>query len=233
MQAGRWIRDTFAGRAWIAVELTRGPDDRHRLQQLRAIGRAVGLPLIAAGDVHMHVRARRTLQDVVTAIRLGQPVAECGSALHPNGERHLRAIGRLAHLYPPELLLETLTVAERCSFSLDALKYEYPDELVPAAKTPASYLRRLTRASAQDRYPSGMPERVRAIVERELALIAELAYEPYFLTVHDVVRFARSRGILCQGRGSGGKHQAACHGEDGGAIPRCRRPRGTGIAVAH
>ena len=210
LEAGGWVRDTFGQRAWLAVELTRGPDDRHRLQQLRAIGAAVGLPLVAAGDVHMHVRARRTLQDVVTAIRLGKPVAECGSALHRNGERHLRAIGRLAHLYPPELLLETLAVAERCSFSLDQLRYEYPDELVPAGETPASYLRRLTDEGARNRYPTGMPERVRAIVERELALIADLAYEPYFLTVHDVVRFARSRGILCQGRGSAA-NSAVCY----------------------
>jgi error-prone DNA polymerase len=165
---------------------------------------------VAAGDVHMHLRSRRPLQDTLTAIRLGTPVHACGHALHPNAERHLRARVRLAQLYPPELLAETVAIAERCGFSLDTLRYEYPEELVPAGETPATHLRRLAFAGARRRYPAGVPEKVRDLIERELALIAELKYEPFFLTVHDVVRYARSRDILCQGRGSAA-NSAVCY----------------------
>jgi error-prone DNA polymerase len=150
----------------------------------------------------MHVRERRALQDTLTAIRLGVPVAGAGHALHPNGERHLRPRERLARIYPPELLAETLRIAGRCSFSLDELRYEYPEELVPSGETPASLLRRLTEEGMRRRWPKGPPEKVARQVEHELALIAELRYEPYFLTVYDIVRFARGEGILCQGRGS-------------------------------
>ncbi|MBI5016783.1 MAG: error-prone DNA polymerase [Deltaproteobacteria bacterium] len=202
VEEARWVAETFGDRAWLAVELHCGPDDRARLADLRELGRAVGLPLVAAGDVHMHVRGRRALQDILTAIRLGLPVAEAGYALYPNGERHLRARQRLARLYPEDLLAETLRVAERCSFSLTELRYEYPEEVVPPGETPAAYLRRLTEEGMGRRWPEGAPGKVLGQVEHELSLIAELGYERYFLTVHDIVRFARSRGILCQGRGS-------------------------------
>jgi len=205
-----WLAERFPGSAWIAVELLCGADDRARLAELRRLGRASGLPLVAAGDVHMHLRSRRRLQDALTAIRLRTPVDRCGHALHPNAERHLRLRLRLANLYPPELLAETLAVAERCSFSLDSLRYEYPEELVPEGETPASHLRRLTGQGLQRRFPQGTPEHVHRLVEHELALIAELRYEPYFLTVHDVVRFARERSILCQGRGSAA-NSAVCY----------------------
>jgi len=205
-----WLAARFPGRAWIAAELLCGPDDRAELEHLRALARRTGLPLVAAGDVHLHVRSRRRLQDVLTAVRLGQPVAACGRALHPNGERHLRLRVRLAQLYPPELLAETLRVAAACAFSLDELAYEYPEEIVPAGATPASHLRRLAESGLAWRFPRGAPAHVRALVERELALIADLKYEPYFLTVHDLVRFARSRGILCQGRGSAA-NSAVCY----------------------
>ncbi|HWV90140.1 MAG TPA: error-prone DNA polymerase, partial [Burkholderiales bacterium] len=141
-------------------------------------------------------------QDVLTAIRLGKPVAQCGQALFPNAERSLRLRVRLAQLYPPELLAESVAIAERCRFSLDSLKYEYPAELVPPGHTPASWLRKLTEDGLRWRFPAGIPAKVANLVEHELRLIAELAYEPFFLTVHDVVRFARGKGILCQGRGS-------------------------------
>jgi error-prone DNA polymerase len=205
-----WLAERFAGRAWIAAELHCGPNDRVWLAGLYELGRAAGLPLVATGDVHMHVRSRRRLQDVLTAIRLGKPVRECGRALFPNAERHLRARVRLAQLYPPELLAETLRVAERCSFSLDELRYEYPEELVPAGETPAGWLRKLVEDGLAWRFPGGVPDSVRALVARELELIAELRYEPYFLTVQDLVRFARSRGILCQGRGSAA-NSAVCY----------------------
>ncbi|MEO5861450.1 MAG: error-prone DNA polymerase [Burkholderiales bacterium] len=206
----QWFRETFDRAGWLAVELLRGPDDTAQLETLRQLGKQFGIPLVAAGDVHMHVRRRKPLQDVQTAIRLGLPVAQLGRALYPNSERHLRAIGRLAKLYPPELLLETLAIAERCNFSLDELRYEYPEELAPAGDTPIGYLKKLSEAGAQQRYPHGVPENVNSLVNHELKLIEDLGYEPYFLTVHDIVRFARSQGILCQGRGSAA-NSAVCY----------------------
>jgi error-prone DNA polymerase len=208
--AARWLAECFPGRAWVAVERLLADGDPARLAHTRRLGQSAGLPRVAAGDVHMHVRARRRLQDTLTAIRLGVPLERAGHALFPNGERHLRPRARLARLYPPELLAETVRVAERCRFSLDELRYEYPEELVPAGETPASHLRALTRRGMARRWPGGAPPKVRRLVARELALIAELAYEPYFLTVHDVVRFARERDILCQGRGSAA-NSAVCY----------------------
>jgi error-prone DNA polymerase len=198
----RWVAERFQGHGWIAVELHCGSNDRAKLAFLRSISEKSGLPLLAAGDVHMHLRSRRRLQDVLTAVRLGRPVAECGQALYPNAERHLRLRMRLAQLYPAELLAQTLAIADRCRFSLDELRYEYPAELVAENETPASWLRKLTGEGLRWRFPAGVPRKVAELVEHELELIAELAYEPFFLTVHDVVRFAREQGILCQGRGS-------------------------------
>ncbi len=198
----RFLAETFSGRCWIAAELLCGPDDRALLESLRKLGRDAGLPLAAAGDVHMHAPERRALQDTLTAIRLGVPLALAGHALFPSGERHLRPRERLARIYPPDLLAETLRVAGLCSFSLDALRYEYPGELVPPGETPASWLTRLTEEGMRRRFPLGPPEKVLRQVGHELSLIADLGYEPYFLTVHDIVMFARERGILCQGRGS-------------------------------
>ena len=201
-EQAHWLVGQFPGAVWIAAELLRDGADRARLEALRRIGRTTALPLVASGDVHMHVRARRRLQDALTAVRLNVPVAEAGWNLYPNGERYLREPERLAKLYPPELIAETARIAARCTFSLDELRYEYPRELVPAGETPASHLRRLTEAGAQRRWLQGVPPAERAALEHELALIAELGYEPYFLTVHDLVDFARRRGIFCQGRGS-------------------------------
>ncbi len=204
------IARSFAGRAWIAAELLSGPDDRARLDALLDLSRAAKLPLVAAGDVHMHVRSRRPLQDTLTAIRLRATVAEARGALYPNAERHLRMRMRLAQLYPPGLLAETVRIAERCTFSLDSLRYEYPEELAPPCHTPASYLREITEAGLRARFPAGVPDHVRKLIEHELALVAELGYEPYFLTVYDIVKFARGRGILCQGRGSAA-NSAVCY----------------------
>ena len=205
-----WFRETFDCAGWLAVELLRGPDDTAQLESLQKLGKQCGIPLVATGDVHMHVRRRKPLQDVQTAIRLGTPVAQLGRALYPNSERHLRSIGRLAKLYPPELMLETLVIAERCNFSLDELRYEYPEELVPAGNTPISHLKKLSEAGAEQRYPNGVPENVKSLIGHELKFIEDLGYEPYFLTVHDIVRFARSQGILCQGRGSAA-NSAVCY----------------------
>jgi error-prone DNA polymerase len=161
VEEGAWVRDRFPGAAWLAVELHRGPDDRARLDSLLALGHRTGLPPVAAGDVHMHEKRRKRLQDVLTAIRLGVPVAQAGRHLHPNAERVLRPLAHLAAAHPPALLAATLDIAARCA-------------------------------------------------EHELALIGELRYEPYFLTVHEIVTFARSRGILCQGRGAAA-NSAVCY----------------------
>jgi error-prone DNA polymerase len=205
-----WLATLFPGRLWIAVELLTTGQDRRRLAALQEIGGELALPLVAAGDVHMHARSRRALQDVLTATRLGIPVDRVGYALFPNGERHLRPRSRLQELYPPELLEATLEVASRCRFSLDELRYEYPREIVPEGETATSWLRRLTEEGRDRRWPQGAPAAVTELVEHELALIAELGYEAYFLTVHDIVSHARSLGILCQGRGSAA-NSAVCY----------------------
>jgi error-prone DNA polymerase len=210
LEDARWFAGCFGGRGWMAIELLYGSDDRGRLRALRSVAKAAGLPMVAAGDVHMHVRSRRRLQDTLTAIRLGKPVAECGHALYPNAERHLRLRVRLAQIYPPDLLDESLLIASRCTFSLDELRYEYPDEIVPPGETVTTYLRTLVERGLQWRYPDGAPPKVRGQIEHELALIAKLRYEPYFLTVYDVVRFAREQSILCQGRGSAA-NSAVCY----------------------
>jgi len=209
-EQGAWVAQHFGTRAWIAVELLGTGRDRLRERTLRDLGAALGLPCVASGDVHMHIPARRALQDTLTAIRLGLPLAACGDALFPNGERHLRPLARLGKRYPADLLAETLRIAEGCTFSLGELRYEYPQELVPERHTPTTWLRHLTEAGASRRWPGGMPVAVRAQVEHELTLIADLSYEPFFLTVHDVVVFARGRGILCQGRGSAA-NSAVCY----------------------
>lgn len=205
-----WMQETFGNRAWIAAELLAGPDDRAYLAQLLRLSRQSSLPLSAAGDVHMHQRSRRALQDTLTAIREKCTLAEAGYRLHPNGERHLRPRELLARIYPPELLAATIEIAERCDFSLDSLRYEYPEELVPPGETPAGHLRTLAGQGLQRRFPGGVPDKVRKRIEHELALITELRYEAFFLTVHDIVEFARRRGILCQGRGSAA-NSAVCY----------------------
>jgi DNA-directed DNA polymerase III PolC len=201
-QDGRWLRERFTGNLWIGVELTTSGHDARRLELLGALGKTLQLPCVAAGDVHMHRRSRRALQDVLTAIRLRVPLHAAGYALYPNGERCLRPLQRLRELYPAELLEQTVTIAQRCTFKLDELRYEYPEEIVPPGETPSSHLRALTMRGCAYRWPQGAPAAVCENIEHELRLIAELKFEPFFLTVHDVVEYARSQKILCQGRGS-------------------------------
>jgi error-prone DNA polymerase len=207
---GRWLRERFLGRLWIGVELLTGGFDLRRLELLETLGKSLELPRVAAGDVHMHRRRRRALQDVLTAIRLNTPLQTAGYALFPNGERCLRPLQRLRELYPAPLLAQTLEIAERCTFKLDELRYEYPEEIVPAGATPTSHLRALTMRGCAERWPAGAPPAVRANIEHELRLIAELKFEPFFLTVHDIVEYARSQKILCQGRGSAA-NSAVCY----------------------
>ncbi|CAE6902615.1 error-prone DNA polymerase [Paraburkholderia domus] len=205
-----WLDDTFTGRAWVGLVLhQRAMDDIHR-GSVEFVARNQDVPVVALGNVVMHVRSRKPLQDTMTAIRVRRPVHECGYDLTQNAEQHLRSRLRLANLYPDDALAATVDIASRCTFSLDELRYEYPDELVPAGFTPAAYLRQETYIGAQRRFPSGIPHKVQEQIEHELELIAELQYEPYFLTVYDIVRFARSQSILCQGRGSAA-NSAVCY----------------------
>ncbi|MBP7353129.1 MAG: PHP domain-containing protein, partial [Comamonas sp.] len=207
---GRWTLTHFTGRCWIGVDLVRRLDDEVWLHRMRALAALTAVPLVAVGDVHMHVRSRKPLQDVLTATRMGKPLTDCGYALQRSAERHLRSRLRLAQTFPAELLAQTLAVVARCSFSLNELQYQYPDEVVPAGHTAASYLRQATYDGAGRRWPAGIPEKVQRQIAYELDLICELKYEQYFLTVYDIVVFARSRGILCQGRGSAA-NSAVCY----------------------
>ena len=200
-----WARAIFVNNSWLAVELLQGLDDALRLHQLQQVGAACDMALVAAGSVLMHVRSRKPLHDVLTAIGLNCTVHECGFALQANAEAHLRPRMRLASIYPPELLAATLTVAARCRFNLDEIRdlYRYPlGELAATAETPAQCLRRLTAEGAARRYPSGVPDKICTQLAHELDLIVELKYEMYFITVYDIVRFANEQKILCQGRGS-------------------------------
>lgn len=209
-QQAHWLAATFPRRAWVGLTLLyRSRDDLHRAAVDHA-ARAAELPVVALGQVQMHVRSRKPLHDTLTGIRTHQCVSQCGYALSGNAEQHLRTRMRLANLYPPEALAQTLVVARRCAFSLDELRYEYPDEIIPRGHTPATYLRQETLAGAARRFPGGTPAHVSEQIEKELALIADLQYEAYFLTVYDIVLYARNNGILCQGRGSAA-NSAVCY----------------------
>ncbi|NML46465.1 error-prone DNA polymerase [Ramlibacter sp. G-1-2-2] len=195
-------RNLFGENLWLAVELLHSIDDDLWLASLREAGERCGVPLVAAGDVHMHVRSRKPLHDVITAVREGKAVRDCGFALQGNAERHLRTRLRLAETYPRELMEASLEVVKRCNFELESIRYNYPLEAVPEGMTPAHALRSLTYAGARARYPQGVPLKVRLLLRKELALIELCNYEMYFLTVHDIVREAERLRILCQGRGS-------------------------------
>jgi error-prone DNA polymerase len=209
-RAAMWLGQRFPKRAWLSAQLLLRLDDALWLHKLSEVSHLTGVPLVATGGVRMHLRSRKPLLDVINAVKQGQSVADCGLALQSNAERHLRSRMRLAALYPADLLERTVHIAQQCQFSLDELRYEYPEEVVPAGATPTSYLRRCTYEGAGTRYPGGIPASVQQQIEHELALITELQYEKYFLTVYDIVRFARSRHILCQGRGSAA-NSAVCY----------------------
>ncbi len=205
-------REIFPDRCYALAELHRGLDDRRDLLYAIALAKKANLPLVAANDVHYHVPERRPLQDVLTAIRRGCTVAELGRRRFANGERHLKPIAELQEMFAlaPGAIERTVEIADRCHFSLDELRYEYPEELCPAGLTPLEYLTKLTWEGADRRYPLGQPEKVVRLIEYELALIEELHYEAYFLTVWDLIRFANERRILCQGRGSAA-NSAVCY----------------------
>lgn len=206
----QWLKTWFQERAVIALELHNLPGDEALRDTVQTVARATGLPIVAAGGVLMHVRSRKPLQDVLTATRLGLPIAQCGWQLEPNTEARLRSRARLAALYRPEWLEKTTELARSCTFSLGELKYEYPQEIVPPGETPTSQLRKLTYEGVPRRFKDGLPDKVREQIEHELALIQQLDYERYFLTVADIVRWARAQDILCQGRGSAA-NSAVCY----------------------
>ncbi len=200
----RNYRECFQDRCYGMVELLRGPHDGLLLDRLMHFASTVGLPLVAANDVHYHVPERQSLQDVLTAIRHGCTVAELGDRRFPNAERHLKPAEQMEYLFSaiPDAVARTVEIADRCTFSLEELRYEYPKELCPKGMTSLEHLTRLTWQGARSRFPDGVPAKVAQLIRHELQLISELRYEAYFLTVWDLVCFARSRGILCQGRGS-------------------------------
>lgn len=204
------IKTLMPGCTWLALEQSTSGFDRQHLTALRTIGKKLSLPLVATGNVHMHSRSRQPLQDILTTIRLGTTVDAAGHCLFSNGERHLRSPILLQRLYPPALLQQSLTISEQCSFSLTELHYQYPQEFIPQQLNAAEYLRKLTYAGIQTRWPAGAPESIYQQVAHELSLIEELSYEAYFLTVHDIVNFARHKNILCQGRGSAA-NSAVCY----------------------
>jgi len=202
------LRDK-AGAAYLAAHHVYRGDDARRIAALGAFADAHGLGLVATNDVHFHAAERRPLQDVLTCIRAGCTIHDAGLRLFANAERHLKPPEEMARLFRarPDALLRTLEIVDSCSFSLQELKYEYPAEPVPEGLTPQQHLEELTWQGAARRYPDGIPEDVLIQIKKEFALIAHCAYAPYFLTVHDIVRFARDdsdgkKPILCQGRGS-------------------------------
>ncbi|CEJ41764.1 error-prone DNA polymerase [Xanthomonas citri pv. bilvae] len=209
-EQGAWLQQVFGERAFLAVELHREQDDVARLHVLQALAQQLGMTALASGDVHMAQRRERIVQDTLTAIRHTLPLAECGAHLFRNGERHLRTRRALGNIYPDALLQATVELAQRCTFDISKISYTYPRELVPEGHTPTSYLRQLTEAGIRRRWPGGITAKVREDIEKELALIALKKYEAFFLTVQDVVRFAREQNILCQGRGSSA-NSAVCY----------------------
>jgi error-prone DNA polymerase len=200
---GTWVKRVFNDRAWLAVELHRDNNDEARLAELETLGEALQLPRVASGDVHMHVRSRLPLQHTMTSIRHHLTIAEAGAVLFRNGERHLRKRSALEKIYPKALLDESVRIAKRCTFSLKKdLNYKYPRELVPEGYSAMQWLRHLVEEGAIRRWPQGVPDEFRTDIERELKLIEKKQYEAFFLTVNDIVCYARSQHILCQGRGS-------------------------------
>jgi error-prone DNA polymerase len=212
IEAVQHWRRAFEGRIWCLAEVALAGDDAERLAWFGRVARLAGVPLAATGDVRYHERARLPLHDVLTAVRRGATVDCIRGELLANGERHLHDRRTIAERFAalPGAIEEAVEIARRCTFSLDELRYEYPTATVPPGRTPAEHLAHLAWTGARKRYPDGIPEKVAHLVEHELALVAELGYEAYFLTVFDIVRFARRRGILCQGRGSAA-NSAICY----------------------
>ena len=212
--ASMQLRRVFdADRLSLAVPRRYGEDDRKRMNTLAALGRRVSIPLVATNDVHYHDAGRRALQDVLVCIRHGCAIDEAGFRLFPHGERYLKSAEQMTRLFSqyPEALNRSTEIAERAStFSLDSLRYQYPDATVPPGRTEIEHLQALTLEGAMKHYPDGIPESIAESIQREIEIIGELNYAPYFLTIHELVRFARNQEILCQGRGAAA-NSAVCY----------------------
>ena len=208
----RRLRDTFGDRAYLALTLRRRPNDQMRLWELLMLAQQARVPTVVTNDVLFHEPGRRMLQDVVTAIRHNTTIDALGHRRERHADRYLKPPAEMHRLFArwPEALARTLEIMRRCTFSLDELRYHYPEERDDPALTPQQTLDRLTWEGAATRYPDGVPDEVTAALRHELALIGKLDYAPYFLTVNSIVQFARSRGILCQGRGSAA-NSAVCY----------------------
>jgi error-prone DNA polymerase len=208
----RALEGRFPGTCYLAAQHLYRGDDARRIKALADLAEHCRTPLVATNDVRMHTPERRALADVLACIREKCTIDEAGLRLEANAERHLKPAAEMARLFRghPRAVARTVEIAESCAFTLDELRYEYPDEVSGGAASAQAALEELTWAGARERYAQGVPEKVRAALEYELGLIAQLGYAPYFLTVHDLVRFARARGILCQGRGSAA-NSAVCY----------------------
>ena len=208
----RILSDISRSDLWLGVSMLYRGNDRRRLRKLKKVSYEFSIPLIATNDVLYHAAHRRELQDVVSCIREKCTIEQAGRKLEKNAERHLKSGAEMARIFrdAPEAIKETIRFADKISFSLDQLKYRYPDEPVPPGKTAQQHLEDLTWAGAAEKYPGGLDPEIRKTLIKELALIKSLDYAHYFLTVHDVVRYARSKEILCQGRGSAA-NSAVCY----------------------
>ncbi|CAN7385989.1 error-prone DNA polymerase [Variovorax sp. LjRoot178] len=205
-----WLKTWFPDRAWLVAPRPLLMDDELRLWIVEQVAQRTGIRIVASSSPVMHTSKRKKVQDVLTAVRIGKTVAIAGYALQTNAEAYLRGRAALMAQVPGEWMEETVKVASMCTFSLEELKYEYPREVVPDGETPTSHLRKLTYEGATRRYPNGLPDKVRQQIEHELSIIAQLEYDSYFLTVADIVHWARDRSILCQGRGSAA-NSAVCY----------------------
>ena len=199
---GQQLARLCKDRLWLGVSRLLGNDENRRFRARYQLAKNLKIPMVACGDVQMHCANRKPLHDVLTALHHNTCVQLLGKRRLANSQQHLRSLDKLLPLYPPSMINETLFIAQQCQFSLEELRYEYPEEVVPVGHNAQSYLREQIALGAAQRWPKGVPTEVQARIHKELDLIAELQYEYYFLTVYDIVRFARERGILCQGRGS-------------------------------
>lgn len=207
---GKKLLALFKARLWIGVELFMLSADQRKYLHCSNLSKSLGIRMVACNDVHMHDKSLKPLQDTLTAIRLNCSVKDLSDTSHINAERYLKPLSLLQKQYPAELLQESLHIASLCNFNMSELRYQYPREVVPNGLSPSAYLRELTESGIEERWPSGISSKMRAQIEYELGVIEELDYEYYFLTVYDIVRFARSQNILCQGRGSAA-NSAVCY----------------------
>ena len=209
IKRGEQLKSIFSD-LWVALELFHDGHDLDKTAHALTLSMHLNIEIVASNDVRMHSKSRQPLKDLLKAIRKKTTVAELKKEVSQNAERRFRDIHELADIYPIEAIKESLNIASRCSFSMDELSYEYPKELVPPHLSPTEYLKQLTLSGAEKRWPRGIPKDTQTLIEKELRLIRELEYEYYFLTIQDIVQFARSTGILCQGRGSAA-NSAVCY----------------------